>query len=405
MQRAPALLRGADGRRRCCNWPGPQVQLLGVAKMRAHAKSPGPREMASSTAKTPLAPRRAGMAFGRFAQRPASDSLLHRMRSWGARMLGQPPPPPPPDTTIPPGAPFALPAEALEPPRLVLRPKLLTPLRSLVAAPLVAFVATCLAFLFLWSAMPLPALLAVLFLLAALPVSMPSAYIKAGALAVGAVLPVGMCLLGVICGMLAGVYGFESYISPYYAIAMGGSYDNVLASSPGAAYADAGKIRFAGSSAVRRDLALGYRMAPTYCVAPIMDSGPGQLKTVAFWAIGVDCCDARGGFRCGGAGGPPSVAARGGVRAVPDGLFARSGREFQRAAAQAAVVARLVVDQDPVFVHWVADPAAEQRTKLLGGLGVAALGSALFALVALGAYAANSLQSWGGKAGGTSSSL
>lgn len=261
-------------------------------------------------------------------------------------------------------------------------PTLPNPLRSLVVVPVAAFVAMSFASAFLWDAMPLPALLAVLTLLISLPLSMPRSYIKSGALAAGKMLPVGMCILAVVAGMLTGVYAFEVHTGPFYAMALGRSYDNVLASTPGAAYADAGKIRFADSSLVQVDLSVGYRRSPTFCVAPIMDSGDAQLRTVAFWAAGLDCCPSRGSFMC-GAG---RTTARAGVRMGPDGMFTKVNREFRRAVAQAAIVADLAVDQDPILLQWVEDPEAEQLSKFLGALSVVGFGSAFFAVAALGVY-------------------
>lgn len=273
----------------------------------------------------------------------------------------------------------------------VQQPPLRAPALSLVAAPLFIFVATSIAFAVLWQAMPLPAVLAMVFLLAALPMSMPVAHIKAGAVAAGALLPIGVCLLALVSGALTGIYAYEAYLHPFFAMSLGRTYHNVLASTPGAAYADAGKVHFADSSDVQVDFALGYRRAPTYCVAPIMDSSSGglQARMITFWAIGTNCCTARGTFTC------AKQEARGGVRATLDGIFVQSHQEFLKAIAQAAAVSDLAVDDNPILVHWVADPAAEQRDKLLGAFGVLGLGTALFALVALGALAVNALQKLG----------
>jgi len=266
--------------------------------------------------------------------------------------------------------------------------RLQSPARSLLVVPLLVYLITSLVFALLWDAMPLPALISILSLLIALPVSMPRSYIKAGAVAKGSLLPLGLCMLAVIGGMLTGVYTYEMYTSPLYAIALGRNYDNVLASTPGAAYGDAGKIRFASTSKVMVDLSVGYRVSPTYCVAPIMDTGPAQLRTVAFWAIGTECCNARGSFMC----GTRVQTARGGVRVPPDGIFTSTSREFRRAIEQAAFIANLAIDPDPIILHWVESPGEQQVAMVLGIVKCLSLGLATFAIVASGCLGMYSLQ-------------
>jgi hypothetical protein len=60
----------------------------------------------------------------------------------------------------------------------------------------------------------------------------------------------------------------------------------------------------------------GYAYVPrlnvTQCVAPIMD-GTGKQTEAEFWSAGVDCCDAKAGFKCGAIDEPS----------------ARSGKRFQ----------------------------------------------------------------------------
>jgi len=273
-------------------------------------------------------------------------------------------------------------------PQTIRRPPLKNVAVSLVIAPLVVFIGSSTACAVFWHVPVLPTVLTVAALLVALPVSMPHGDLKAHIAAGDVLVPVGMCFFAAVTGVLAGVYAHECFMAPFYAIALGRSYDNVLASTPGAAYADAGKLRFAESSAVNVGMAIGYRQNPRYCVAPVMDSGPGQLRRASFWAIGVDCCEVRGGFTCGAISG----AARGGVRAVPDGLFVSSRREYIKAISQAAAIADLAVDDDPILVHWVEKPNAEQFSKFGSAVGVLGIGAGLFTLTALLALAVETLR-------------
>lgn len=178
--------------------------------------------------------------------------------------------------------------------------------------------------------------------------------------------------LGAVTGMNAG----ESYMSHFYAISFGQEYENVLASTPGAAYADAGKVFFASSSRVEPEKSIGFKDKMVFCAAPVMDKNQ-KRKSVAFWAIGYDCCDARGNFKCGDA------KHHGGVRAPPDGLLVQDHVMFMKAVSQAAAVNNLEVDEDVILLHWVKDPDAEAVAKFFSALGADFIGAGLFALLVL----------------------
>lgn len=195
-------------------------------------------------------------------------------------------------------------------------------------------------------------------------------------------------MLAIVSGALTGLYAHEGYVGPFLVVALGRNYGNVLASSPAAAYADAGKIHFADTSAVDSSRAVGYRDRQTFCVAPIIDAGSSQGSTVGFWAIGLDCCGARGEFECGAAS---SDGSHGGLRVDPGGILERSGENFLRAIEQAAAVYDLKIEDDPIMVRWVEDPTAEQTNALLSALGVLLLGTASFVLLVFAAAAASAL--------------
>jgi len=184
--------------------------------------------------------------------------------------------------------------------------------------------------------------------------------------------------LAVFLGGVTGMNAEESYMSQFYAITFFREYENVLASTPGAAYSDAGKVWFAKSSTVDIAKSVGFKEKMVYCAAPILDTNQGH-KSVAFWAIGFDCCDARGNFHCGAKG----AEVRGGVRAPPDGIFAQDQGMFLKAVSQAASVGGFEVDEDIILLHWVEDPDQEAREKMLTALGADMLGAALFALLVL----------------------
>jgi len=198
-----------------------------------------------------------------------------------------------------------------------------------------------------------------------------------GAKAIRVWLYIVITWLAVFLGGVTGMNAEESYMSQFYAITFFSEYENVLASTPGAAYSDAGKIWFAESSKVDIAKSIGFKEKMVYCAAPILDKNQG-FKSVAFWAIGFDCCDAKGNFKCGA-----SDSARGGVRAPPDGIFAQDNGKFRKAIAQSAAVNGLEVDEDTILLHWVEDPDHEARTKFFTALGADFIGAGLFALLVL----------------------
>merc|ERR1719305_1632424 len=120
---------------------------------------------------------------------------------------------------------------------------------------------------------------------------------------------------------------------------------------------------FATSSNVAGERSIGFQEKLVYCAAPILDKEQGK-KSVAFWAIGFDCCDARGNFHCGAKGDK----VRGGVRAPPDGFFAQDNGMFLNAVNQSAAVNNFEVDEDVILLHWVEDPDHEARTKFFTAL-------------------------------------
>lgn len=189
--------------------------------------------------------------------------------------------------------------------------------------------------------------------------------------------------LAVCSGSVTGIFASDAYIGPYYAALHGREYVNVLASSAGSEYADAGRLHFAETSNVDASRSVGFTDGRTYCVAPVVDSGSTMSRKIGFWAIGLDCCSHRGDFECGDAG---NSDARGGLRAPPDGYFRVTHDNFMRAVNMSLAINDLTSDPDAVLVTWTADPGAAQESQVLRGISVVLLGTAIFALVTLGSF-------------------
>lgn len=221
--------------------------------------------------------------------------------------------------------------------------------------------------------------------------------VAAGARADGDRIPQLTGCAAVVSGVVSGVYAHEVYLGPFFAIAFGSEYNDILASKPVAAFADAGRLHFAKSSVVDTARSVGFQDGRTYCAAPIIDSGDAQTRTVGFWAVGYDCCNARGDFECGAADDNETVT---GVVFASDGLLASSRTEFLRAVNQSAAVNDLIVDEEPLLVRWVEDAGREQTVLFFCALGVLTLGGLVFVLFVLtaagiSAWAAAPLQPQG----------
>jgi len=168
-----------------------------------------------------------------------------------------------------------------------------------------------------------------------------------------AMLPLALSMLvATAMGTLFGLYCYDSYsIYPrFYSNAR--TYDNVVASEPAAAVADAGKIAFTTESYVSAKEAAGYvtESGTIYCVAPVRDSA--TAKTIEFWAAGVGCCDGVGTFTCDSAA--DSDAHAGAV--IFDGLdaFTTSRRSYyEKARAKAMAEYGLLAPTEPMYVRWV----------------------------------------------------
>jgi len=304
--------------------------------------------------------------------------------NWG---FGRAPQPAPPSKVAPPGD-YKTSQKYRPPPPSTTK---------LFVFPLVYFVVTALSFAFLWDFWkPLPVIIAGAMLCSVFDQSslatprdsqgnlsngmfLPSLSGRDGPAAMRVWLHIVVAWLAVFLGGITGINAEENYMGQFFAITMGVEYSNVLASTSGAAYKDAGKVWFAGSSQVDTTRSVGFQEYHTYCVAPIIDENQGR-NSVSFWAIGFDCCSARGEFECGAAG---EASHRGGVRAPPDGIFAKDRAVFLKAIKQASAVHSIDVDEDVILLRWVQNPDAVAVRKLFSALGSIGIGAALFSLLVL----------------------
>eukprot|EP00933_Yihiella_yeosuensis_P010752 TRINITY_DN11758_c0_g1_i1.p1 TRINITY_DN11758_c0_g1~~TRINITY_DN11758_c0_g1_i1.p1 ORF type:complete len:344 (-),score=50.08 TRINITY_DN11758_c0_g1_i1:188-1219(-) len=82
------------------------------------------------------------------------------------------------------------------------------------------------------------------------------------------------------------------------------TYTNVAAAQDDKAFSDGSMFLFTEDTRLDVQRAVGFKSRWTgsvYCVAPLVDSTMSNTDPIHYWAIGVDCCDARADFHCGDA--------------------------------------------------------------------------------------------------------
>lgn len=155
------------------------------------------------------------------------------------------------------------------------------------------------------------------------------------------------------------------------------AYTGVNAEEAGKLYADAGSLTFEEGTGVVTDYSLGLlHQGDTYCVAPVVHceasaaagealalpqlrtrkppqcAFPSSPQAVEFWAVGMDCCDERGGFDCGRSS---HAGANAGLvlRRAPSGDM--QYRILQQALRSAVELYALPEPEDPVLLVWTDD--------------------------------------------------
>eukprot|EP00928_Gymnodinium_smaydae_P061974 TRINITY_DN45924_c0_g1_i1.p1 TRINITY_DN45924_c0_g1~~TRINITY_DN45924_c0_g1_i1.p1 ORF type:complete len:621 (+),score=86.35 TRINITY_DN45924_c0_g1_i1:106-1968(+) len=194
-------------------------------------------------------------------------------------------------------------------------------------------------------------------------------------------------LLAAYLGCYVGHWNYTTNMSHYCAVANGRAYSNVPADAPSAQYRDAGKVEFDDSARIGEQHSVGFRHRGTdYCAAPIIGSnGSSAGLRVDFWAVGRDCCDARGRFRCAGAAGPKGSA----LVVHRTGLGDETYRTYLRAVQAAADLNTYSVAASPMLVLWREDLEALRTAWLTKAVNTSALASFIF-FVVLAAFAAGS---------------
>lgn len=172
--------------------------------------------------------------------------------------------------------------------------------------------------------------------------------------------PTYMGLLGLLLGVVLGLWLHENFMSSFWAITTGPWYTNALANNPSGTYGDAGAISWSESSMIDTTKAVGYQFQRTYCAAPVLtglDTAPDQTK-VNYWVVGIDCCGPRRSFWCDEAGNPET---RWTIQEPSFSWLSRHDRAgYELAIRQAESFFDLTSDPDRLLLRWVEKPEKVQ---------------------------------------------
>lgn len=201
--------------------------------------------------------------------------------------------------------------------------------------------------------------------------------------------PLGfLVLMTVGLSTLVGAINYASSAQAYFGFHSRQVYTNVLPGEPAASHYDAGMLIFSQGAGVDHTKAVGYKhRGRVYCAAPVLDNT--QMARVEYFAVGVDCCGARGQFTCGDAN---DFYAKGAIvqREASSWSGMTDYEGYQAAVDLAAAAHGLAAAERPLFVKWVSDAFETRDALWTTALSVALVSSAIFLFFGiLGAVAAN----------------
>jgi len=174
-------------------------------------------------------------------------------------------------------------------------------------------------------------------------------------------------LLALIISSTVGFFTYDLCLHSYWESRDLLISTNVLPSEDAGGFTDVGEIIFADEARLDFSKALGYKDGAVYCVVPIRDNGADGQK-VQFWAVGVDCCSARGAFTCDDAFDPKAKA--GIVLRNLGTMNSKWHPQYQDAVKQAEAAFELVSAKTPVYVQWVASPEEVAGNSGRTGAGI-----------------------------------
>lgn len=168
--------------------------------------------------------------------------------------------------------------------------------------------------------------------------------------------------MAVLFGAAFGYLVFSTIFFNYEATMNAATYGNVSPKQRGMGLMDAGRISFTSETWVDGSRSVGYTAAGgVYCVAPVIDSA--IVGEIEYWAVGEDCCDMRGGFRCGDLNTPAG-------KQKPTIVDIFPAPEYIAAANLALAENDLKSANGALFVRFVADTDAYLHESYVTGIAI-----------------------------------
>lgn len=171
-----------------------------------------------------------------------------------------------------------------------------------------------------------------------------------------------------VVGLVVGFFLYYRDLAYYLKYEEMRTYTNVAAAQESTSFGDGSMFLFTEDSRLDSMRSVGYKSRWTgdsYCVAPLVDLVMQQEDEVQYWAVGINCCNARALFQCDDAEdfqtrsalrvlGPEDVAR-------PFMQWAVRGDEYPRYASALALeeaVYNIKASKKPVLVRWTKNPIA-----------------------------------------------
>lgn len=190
-----------------------------------------------------------------------------------------------------------------------------------------------------------------------------------------------LCALVTCVGLVFGFFMYFKFLVYYERYQEMRTYSNVGGSQPVSQFNDGSMFLFTQDTRLDVMRSVGYKSRWTgevYCVAPVVDSTMTNADNINFWAVGSNCCLARGEFVCNDAQDPKTMSAlvvlepEDVVRpfmkwAVAGSVYPRYERSIKlQEAAYATRQARKIK-----MLYWVKDPIAKQNSFLYDARNIA----------------------------------
>merc|ERR1719197_1509067 len=110
-----------------------------------------------------------------------------------------------------------------------------------------------------------------------------------------------LCILMTFVGLFFGFFMYYRHLVYYLRYKEMRTYSNVGGVQSASQFNDGSMFLFTQDTRLDVMRSVGYKSrwtGQTYCVAPVVDSTMTNANAINFWAIGENCCLARGEFVC-----------------------------------------------------------------------------------------------------------